>query len=87
MSKDVSEAIAKSPALHSSLTSTLFETIVYSFDLFASHPSLSKDAFSKNLQLWHSLPPEGNLLPTSYQEAYNIIRPYLLPEIVSRVHK
>ena len=85
MSHDVSEAIAESPALHSSFTSTLFETIVHLFDWFSSHPSLSKEAFSKNLRLWHSLLPEGNLLPTSYQEAYKIIRPYLLPEIVFHV--
>lgn len=80
--QDVKDAIVKSPALHSSLTCTLFETVVYLFDWFCSHPSLSKEAFSKNLQLWHSLLPEGNLLPTSYQEAYKIIRPYLVPEVV-----
>ena len=85
MSHDVSEAIAESPALHSSFTSTLFETIVHLFDWFSSHPSLSKEAFSKNLRLWHSLLPEGNLLPTSYQEAYKTIRPYFLPEIVFHV--
>ena len=85
LSLDVGEAIAESPPLHSSLTITLFETIVYLFDWFSSHPSLSKEAFSKNLKLWHSILPEGNLLPTSYQEAYRIIKPYLVPEIVYHV--
>lgn len=83
-SHSVDEAIADSPLLHSSLTSTctLFETLIHLFDWFSSHPSLSKEAFSKNLQLWHSILPEGNLLPTSYQEAYKIIRPYLDPEVI-----
>jgi len=86
VSNDVGKAIAESPALHSSLPNcTVFETVAYLFDWFSAHPSLSKEAFSKNLQLWHSLLPEGNLLPTSYQEAYKIIRPYLLPEIVFHV--
>lgn len=68
---EMDEAIANSPPLHSRLTSssTLFETVVHLFDWFSSHPSLSKEAFSKNLQLWHSILPQGNLLPTSYQEA------------------
>jgi len=80
----VDEAIAKSPPLHSSLanSSTLFETVVHLFDWFSSHPSLSKEAFSENLQMWHSILPQGNLLPTSYREAYKIIRPYLIPEVV-----
>ena len=80
----VDEAIANSPPLHSSLanSSTLFETVVHLFDWFSSHPSLSKEAFSKNLQMWHSILPQGNLLPTSYQEAYKMIRPYLIPEVV-----
>lgn len=81
-SHNVDEAIADSPLLHSSLTVTLFETLVHLFDWFSSHPSLSKEAFSKNLQLWHSILPEGNLLPTSYQKAYKSIRPYLDPEII-----
>ena len=51
-------------------------------DWFSYHPSLSKEAFSKHLQLWHSILPEGNLLPMSYQEAYKIIRPYLNPEVI-----
>jgi len=85
LAPDVDEAITGSPLLHSNLTSTLFETVVYLFDWFSSHPSLSKEAFSKNLQLWHSILPEGNLLPTSYREAYKIIRPYIVPEIVYHV--
>lgn len=81
---NVDEAIANSPPLHSSLTSssTLFETVVYLFDWFSSHPSLSKEAFSKNLQLWHSILPKDNQLPTSYHEAYRVLKPYLIPEVV-----
>lgn len=79
------EAVANSPLLHSSLTCTLFETLVHLFDWFSSHPSISKEAFSKNLQIWHSILPEGNLLPTSYRDAYKIIKPYLDPEIIFHV--
>ena len=71
------------PPLHLSLTSTLFETVVYLFDRFSSHPSLSKEAFSKNLQLWHSVLPVGSLPPTSYQEA--LIKPYIVPEVIFHV--
>ena len=79
------EAIANSPLLHSILTHTLFETLVHQFDWFSSHNSISKEAFSKNLQIWHSILPEGNVLPTSYQDAYKIIKPYLDPEIIFHV--
>ena len=33
-------------------------------------------------QMWHSILPEGNCLPTSYRSAYKIIKPYLVPEMV-----
>lgn len=79
------EAVDNSPLLHSSLTCTLFETLVHLFDWFSSHPSISKEAFSKNLQIWHSILPEGNLLPTCYRDAYKIIKPYLDPEIIFHV--
>lgn len=74
--------IAESPVLHKGAMCTLFETLVKLFDWFSSHPSISKEAFSRNLQLWHSILPEGNSLPTSYREAYQIIKPYLVPEVV-----
>ena len=57
---------------------------MYLFDWFSSHPSLStcKEAFSKNLQLWHSILLHNNLLPTTYHEAYRVVKPYLIPEVV-----
>ena len=82
---DLRKIIAESPPLHNSLTCSLFETLVHLFDWFSSHPSISKEAFSKNLQLWHSLLPEGNSLPISYRDAYKIIKPYLDPEIIFHV--
>lgn len=51
LSHNLDETVANSPAIHSSLKRTLFETVVHLFDWFASHPSLSKEAFSKNLQI------------------------------------
>ena len=79
---ELSEIIAASPPLHSSSTWTLLETLVHLFYWFSSHPSMSKEAFTKNLQLWHSILPEGNCLPTSYRDAFKIIKPYLVPEVV-----
>ena len=81
----VCDAFAESPLLHEGSTCTLFENLVKLFDWFSSHPSMSKEAFSRNLQLWHSILPKGNCLPVSYREAYNIIKPYLVPEVVFHV--
>ena len=81
----VCDAFAESPVLHEGSTCTLFETLVKLFDWFSSHPSMSKEAFSRNLQLWRSILPKGNCLPVSYREAYNVTKPYLLPEFVFHV--
>lgn len=82
---NIDAAIAESPLLHSSMKCTLMETMVYLFDWFSSHPSLSKEAFSKSLHLWHTVLPEGNILPSNYQQAYRIIRPFLVPQVVFHV--
>jgi hypothetical protein len=79
------EAIEESPLLYLGSACSLFETLIHLFDWFTSHPSISKEAFSKNLELWHSTLPNDNCLPTSYREAYKIIKPHLLPEIVFHV--
>lgn len=79
------EDIANSPPLHSSLAITLLETLVYLFHWFTSHPSISKEAFTKNLEIWHSILSKGNLLPTSFKDAYRIIKPYVVPEVVYHV--
>ena len=47
----VSDAFAEIPVLHKGSICTLFEFLVKLFDWFSSHPSLSKEAFSQNLQL------------------------------------
>lgn len=82
---NIDEAIKETSLLHANINCTLLETLIHLFDWFSSHPSLSKEAFSKNLLFWHSILPEGNLLPTNYQQAYNIIKPYLEPIIVYHV--
>ena len=83
----VRNAFAESPVLHegSTCTCTLFETLVKLFDWFSSPTSIGKEAFSRNLKLWHSILPKGNCLPVSYREAYNIMKPYLVPEVVFHV--
>ena len=67
--RDINEAIAESHVLHSCIKCTLMVTIIYLFDWFSSHPSLIKEALSKSLKLCHTILPEGNLLPTNYQQA------------------
>ena len=81
----VRNAFGESPVLHEGSTCTLFKTLVKLFDWFSSHPSISKEAFSRNLKLWHYILPKGNCLPVSYREAYNIMKPYLVPEVVFHV--
>ena len=78
--------ISQSPPLYPGATSTVLDALVHLFDWFTSHPSISKQAFSENLRHLHDyiLPP-GNLLPKSYQEAYQCIKPFLIPEIVYHV--
>lgn len=57
--------------------------MIHLFDWFTSHPSLSKKAFSENLRHLHSyiLPP-GNRLPSSYYEAYKILKHHLIEEVI-----
>lgn len=48
----IQEAISESPLLFEGLECTLFEALVMLFDwLFSSHPSLSKEAFTRDLLL------------------------------------
>jgi len=48
---------------------TFLETIAAMFDWFASHPNVSKSAFSDMLTLQHSLVPNSNVLPSTYLAA------------------
>lgn len=50
---------------------------------FTEHPGTSKSALSDLLSLHHKqILPDGNNLPSSFDEAYSFIRPFLLPFVV-----
>ncbi|XP_068748657.1 uncharacterized protein [Montipora capricornis] len=79
-------AMKQSPLLYPGAKISVVEALVHMFDWFTSHPSLSKQAFSENLHYLHNyILPQGNLLPSSYQEAYQVIKPFLIPEITYHV--
>ena len=47
---------------------------------FTEHPGMSKSSLSDLLRLHHEqILPSGNSLPSSYDEAYAFIKPFLLP--------
>lgn len=76
----------QSPPLYPEAKLSVVEALVHMFDWFTSHPSLSKQAFSENLNYLHNyILPQGNILPSSYQEAYQLIKPFLIPELVYHV--
>ena len=77
------QAMKQSPPLFPGASLSVLDALVHMFDWFTSHPSISKQAFSENLDYLHKyILPQGNLLPKSYQEAYQCIKPFLIPEIV-----
>ena len=50
------------------------------FSWFTGHPGTSKSALSDLLRLHHNeILPQGNNLPSSYEEAFSFIKPFLLP--------
>ncbi len=50
---------------------------------FSEHPGTSKTALSDLLRLHHEqILPAGNNLPSSYDEAYSFVKPFLLPFVV-----
>lgn len=46
------------------------------------HPGISKEALSSALAMNHTMLPDGNNLPNSYEAALRIIQPYLVQSIV-----
>ena len=50
---------------------------------FTEHPGMSKSSLSDLLRLHHEqILPSGNSLPSSYDEAYAFIKPFLLPFVI-----
>lgn len=66
--------------LHEGSDETVMEVLAGYFHWFSSHPSISKSALSSLLSHEHcNVLPKGNNLPSSYDQAYNFIKPNLLP--------
>ena len=58
---------------------TVLQALAGYFQWFTEHPSTSKSALSDLLRLQQRLLPQPNNLPQSYDEAYNFVKPFLLP--------
>ena len=55
---------------------TVMEVLAEYFHWFSSHPSISKSALSSLLAHEHcNVLPKGNNLPSSYDQAYNFVKP------------
>ena len=66
--------------LYEGSSKTVLEVLAGYFHWFSSHPSISKSALSSLLAHEHcNVLPKGNNLPSSYDQAYNFIKPNLLP--------
>lgn len=77
---DVETDVRSKIPLYEGSSKTVLETLGGYFYWFSSHPCISKNALSDLLyhEHYHVL-PEGNNLPSSYEQAYDFIKPNLLP--------
>ena len=77
---DVETDVRSRLPLYEGSSKTVLETLGGYFYWFSSHPSISKNALSSLLYHEHyNVLREGNNLPSSYQQAYDFIKPNLLP--------
>ena len=77
---DVETDVRSRLPLYEGSSKTVLETLGGYFYWFSSHPSISKNALSSLLYHEHyNVLPEGNNLPSSYVQAYDFIKPNLLP--------
>lgn len=61
---------------------TVLKVLTGYFCWFSSHPSISKSALSGLLSLEHfNVLPPGINLPSTYEQAYNFVKPQLLPTV------
>lgn len=61
---------------------TVLQWLFMNFHYFSAHPSISKSAFSDNLQLQARVHKTVCSLPASYHEAKKLIKPYLVEKVV-----
>ena len=68
-------------------STTVLEALAGYFYWFSNHPSISKSALSSLLNHEHfNVLPPGNNLPSSYEQAYNVIKSHLLPTVCYHVY-
>lgn len=72
--------------LYDGASVTLLETLVDQFLWFGEHPGISKQApFDMlHMQHHHTLPP-GNVLPDNYEDAIQLIEPFLITPVTFHV--
>jgi len=58
---------------------SVLKALSHIFQWFTSHPGTSKEAVSEMLSMQHKfLLPKENLLPESYHDAHQLIKPFLI---------
>ena len=60
---------------------TLLQAVASQFLWFSSNPGISKESLSYQFCVQKCLLPSGNLLPGNYDEAYSVIKPYLVKSL------
>ena len=72
--------------LYKGSSTTVLATLDGYFDWFTTHPSVSKSALSELRQFEHEhILPFGNNLPSSYEEALQFVRPFMLDTVTHHV--
>ena len=72
--------------LYKGSSTTVLATLDGYFDWFTTHPCLSKSALSELRQFEHKhILPFGNNLPSSYEEALQFVRPFMLDTVTHHV--
>ena len=60
---------------------TLLQAVASQCLWFSSNPGISKESLSYQFCVQKCLLPSGNLLPSNYDEAYSVIKPYLVKSL------
>ena len=77
---DVETDVRSTLLMYEGSSQTVLEMLDGYFYWFSNHPSISKNALSSLLDHEHyNVLPEGNNFPSSYEQAYDFIKPNLLP--------
>ena len=64
--------------LYSGSSVTLLQAVASQFLWFSSNPGISKESLSHQFTVQKYLLPANNVLPNNYEEAYAVIKPFLV---------